>query len=392
MAANRFEIIATRGGARAGLLHTPHGIIETPAFLPVGTKATVKSLVPQMVKEAGAPALLANTYHLFLQPGDQTISEAGGLHTFMGWDGPIMTDSGGFQVFSLGAAYGKNVTKVAHEDIDAVPRSTPTIFDEDIASQHGQLAVIDEEGVTFTSHIDGTLHRFTPERSIEIQHNLGADIIVAFDECTAATATYEYQREAMLRTHRWAHRSLRAHQGNITQAAVQLLMGVVQGGRHEDLRRHSAQSLAQMGFPAFAIGGSYVKADLDTAVGWVCEELPPEAPRHLLGIGEPEDLRAGIEKGIDTFDCVQPTRLARTGVVYGPGGVKLALRHADFARDFVPIDETCTCGTCQHFTRAYLSHLFRAREMLGATLASIHNIHYLTSVVAQIRTQLMSRS
>lgn len=385
-----FEILKTRGRARAGILHTPHGDIETPAFVPVGTKATVKSLTPEMVADAGAQVMLSNTYHLYLQPGDELVKAAGGLHSFSGWQGPMMTDSGGFQVFSLGAAYGKQITKVAKEDIDAVPKEVPAVYDEDLASQHGQLAVVDEEGVTFTSHIDGTLHRFTPERSIEIQHNIGADIIVAFDECTAATATYEYQKEAMLRTHRWADRSLKAHRHNMTQYEKQLLMGVVQGGRYEDLRRHSAKALTQMNFPAFAIGGSYIKEDLDTAVGWVCEELPPEAPRHLLGIGEPEDLISGIAKGVDLFDCVQPTRLGRNATVYGPDGKKLNLLNAKFEKDLAPISEACGCKTCTTYSRAYLAHLFRAKEMLGATLASLHNIWYLQNLVRTERAMILT--
>lgn len=384
----RFEILKTTGRARAGVLHTPHGDIETPAFVPVGTKATVKALTPAQVRDAGAQIVLANTYHLYLQPGDDLVRDAGGLHSFMQWSGPIMTDSGGFQVFSLGAAYGKNVSKVAQEDMDT-ETTAASVYDADVASQHGRLAIIDEEGVSFTSHIDGSFHRFTPERSIEIQHNLGADIIVAFDECTSATADHEYQMEAMHRTHRWADRSMKAHRQNTLMRERQLLMGVVQGGRFEDLRRESARILTGLGFEAFAVGGSYVKQDLDTAVGWVCEELPPEAPRHLLGIGEPEDLLSGIEKGIDLFDCVQPTRLARTGTVYGPGGIKLPLRRAEYVRDFSPIDETCGCSTCAHYTRAYLAHLFRADEMVGATLASIHNIHHLTSLVARRREELL---
>ena len=348
-----------------------------------------------MVKAAGAQIVLSNTYHLYLQPGDELIRDAGGLHGFMNWQGPIMTDSGGFQVFSLGAAYGKNITKVAKEDIEKVERDLAdsgrpnlSVFDEDLASQHGQLAVIDDEGVSFTSHIDGSLHRFTPERSIEIQHNLGADIIVAFDECTAATATYDYQKEAMLRTHAWADRSLKAHRHNIQFSDKQLLMGVVQGGRYEELRRHSAKALTQLGFPAFAIGGSYIKEDLDTAVGWVCEELPPEAPRHLLGIGEPEDLLSGIAKGIDLFDCVAPTRAGRQGTAYTKAG-KISLKAGKYARDLSPIEEGCDCTTCASYSKAYLTHLYKAGEMLAATLTSVHNLHHLISLVAKARRQIL---
>lgn len=386
-----FEIIATdpKSRARAGRLTTPHGVIETPAFVGVGTLATLKGLTPEMVQASGLQLLIANTYHLYLQPGDMLVKEAGGIHKFMNWQKPIMTDSGGFQVFSLGAAFGKNLTKVAREDIEKAAYERGTmVFDPDVVTQHGKLAIIDEEGVTFTSHLDGTLHRFTPERSIEIQHNLGADILFAFDECTAATASHEYQQEAMFRTHRWAERSLKAHRQNLEASKKQMLFGVVQGGRFEDLRRQSAQTLASMNFDGFGIGGSYVKEDLDSAVGWVCEELPDDKPRHLLGIGEPEDLLAGIEKGVDLFDCVQPTRLGRTGMVYSPEG-KLNLLNERFIRDFTPIQDDCQCYTCQNYTRAYLAHLFRAREVLAVTLASLHNVHFLVSLVSNRRQAII---
>ncbi len=386
-----FEIIATVRGskARAGIIRTPHGAIETPAFVAVGTKATVKGVMPAMLRATGVQTLIANTYHLHLQPGSDLVREAGGLHSFMGWGGPLMTDSGGFQVFSLGAAYGRTVSKVAPEDLDLDVQAA-AVYDPDVASQHGRLAIIDDEGVSFTSHLDGSLHRFTPERSVEIQHDLGADIFFAFDECTAAEAGHEYQREAMQRTHRWADRSLRAHRHNFAAGGRQGIFGIVQGGRFEDLRRVSARTLAGMDFDGYGIGGSYQKLDLDTAVGWVTDELPQEKPRHLLGIGEPEDVLRGIEQGVDLFDCVQPTRLARTGTVYGPGGTKLTLTNARYVRDFAPIDEHCTCSTCGSYTRAYLAHLFRAHEMLGATLASIHNLHYLAALVAQERARIVS--
>lgn len=387
----RFDITARKKGnkARAGVLHTPHGDIQTPAFVAVGTKATVKGVTPEMLRGAGVQTLIANTYHLHLQPGSDIVRDAGGLHAFMHWDGPILTDSGGFQVFSLGAAYGKTVSKVSREELDAGTRSA-VVFDDDVASQHGKLAQIDEEGVTFTSHIDGSLHRFTPERSVEIQHALGADIFFAFDECTAAEASHEYQGEAMNRTHTWAERSLRAHRQNIEAGKRQGIFGIVQGGRFEDLRRESARVLADMDFDGYGIGGSYHKLDLDTAVGWVTDELPEDKPRHLLGIGEPEDIIAGVEQGIDLFDCVQPTRLARTGMVYGPGGKKMQLTNETYARDLTPIDARCACTTCTYYTRAYLAHLFRAHEMLGATLASVHNLFFLTSLVAEQRNKIIN--
>lgn len=376
--------------ARAGVVTTPHGSFETPCFVVVGTKATVKSVTSEMLKEAGAAIALANTYHLYLQPGDDVVRAAGGVGKFMHWDGPTMTDSGGFQVFSLGAAYGHAVSKVSREELDA-DTVTPSVYDADIATQHGKLAIIDDEGVSFTSHIDGSLHRFTPERSIEIQHNLGADIIVAFDECTGATASYDYQKEAMHRTHRWAERSLYAHKQNIDAANKQALFGVVQGGRYEDLRRESARFLADKNFDGFGIGGSYIKEDLDTAVGWVCEELPDDKPRHLLGIGEPQDLINGIAKGVDMFDCVIPTRYGRTGTVFTREG-KISLRKEQYARNFSAIDDGCECYTCKNYTRAYLAHLFRADEMLGATLASVHNLYFLISLVRNAREAILDGS
>jgi queuine tRNA-ribosyltransferase len=389
MAGISFDIIkkAKSGKGRAGILHTPHGDINTPAFVAVGTKATVKGVTVPQLKEVGLQTIIANTYHLHLQPTSDIIERAGGLHSWMGWDGPLLTDSGGFQVFSLGAGFNKTISKVTREELQADVH-TASVYDPDVASEHGKLAQIDEEGVTFTSHIDGSLHRFTPERSVEIQHQLGADMFFAFDECTGAEADYGYQKEAMERTHEWAQRSLRAHRQNIEAGQKQGIFGVVQGGRHEDLRRESARTLARMNFDGYGIGGSYHKVDLDTAVGWVTDELPDDKPRHLLGIGEPEDMVLGIQKGVDLFDCVQPTRLARTGTVYGEGGVKMSLMRPKYTDDFSPIDVTCKCPVCETYSRAYLSHLFRAKEMLGAVLASIHNIYFLVHVVEREREKL----
>lgn len=371
-------------GGRAGVISTPHGEIETPAFVTVGTKGTVKALTPEEVKASGAQAVLANTYHLYLNPGDEVVRDSGGLHQFMNWHGPTMTDSGGFQVFSLGAAFGEHVSKLAKQDeIDGL-----AVYDEHLASQHGRLAIIDEEGVSFTSHIDGTLHRFTPERSVEIQHNIGADIMFAFDECTSPLADFEYQKKALARTHRWAERSLKAHRTNLDVQQKQALFGIVQGGRHEDLRRESAQTIGAMNFDGYGIGGSYIKEDIDTAVGWVCEELPPEKPRHLLGIGEPEDLIGAIEKGVDLFDCVLPTRLGRNGMLYTRRG-KINVLNNKYVRDFSKPDASCACYTCANYTLGYLSHLFRAREMLGATLASIHNLHFIIHFVDELRQSII---
>lgn len=367
---------------RAGEIVTPHGVIKTPAFVTVGTKATVKALTPEQVKDLGAQVVLANTYHLYLEPGDEIVRSAGGLHTFMNWRGPTMTDSGGFQVFSLGAAFNAKVgklSKVAQGDI-VVPEEIDT---EDTA---GRLAKIDEDGVTFKSYKDGSEHRFTPERSIAIQHNIGADMIFVFDECTSPAAPYEYQRGAMERTHRWAKRCLDFHiQAKASEA--QGLFGIVQGGRHRDLREESAQILGAMDFAGYGIGGSFDKDDMDTAVGWVNAILPKEKPRHLLGIGEPLDLFGAVENGCDLFDCVAPTRMGRNGSLHTREG-RINIKNARFARDFTPIDSACDCYTCKNYTRAYLSHLFRSDEMLAATLASIHNLRFIVSLVERMRASI----
>jgi len=372
------------GLGRAGILTTPHGDIQTPAFVTVGTKATVKSLTPEQVGDLGAQVVLANTYHLYLEPGDDIVHEAGGFGKFMNWHGPTMTDSGGFQVFSLGAAFGSKVGKLSK-----VTQGEVILPDEvDAGDQAGKLAKIDEDGVTFKSYKDGSEHRFTPERSMEIQHNLGADMIFAFDECTSPAAPYAYQREAMERTHRWAQRSLDAHKANKEAAGKQGLLGVVQGGRHRDLREESARILGAMDFDGYGIGGSFDKDDMDAAVGWVCAILPEDKPRHLLGIGEPIDLFGAVENGCDLFDCVAPTRTARNGTLHTRDG-KINILNAKFVRDFTPIDSECDCSTCKNYTRAYLAHLFRSNEMLAATLASIHNLRFLIALVEKMRTAIL---
>ncbi|MEA2112657.1 MAG: tRNA guanosine(34) transglycosylase Tgt [Patescibacteria group bacterium] len=362
---------------RAGVLNTPHGVIKTPAFVTVGTKATVKALTPEQIKELGAQVVLANTYHLYLQPGDELVKQAGGLHKFMNWNGPTMTDSGGFQVFSLGEAFGGSVTKIAQKTDDKAPKTKKPPVDK--------LMDIDEEGVNFRSHIDGSKHRFTPEKSIEIQHNIGADIIFAFDECTSPQASYEYQKEALDRTHRWAERSLSQHKQ--LGAEKQSLFGIVQGGRFEDLRKESAQTISQMDFDGFGIGGSFDKEDMYTAVGWVNQILPKEKPRHLLGIGEPEDLFGGIQNGVDLFDCVSPTRIGRNGALHTEDG-RININNSKFQNDFNPIDKNCQCYVCKNYSRAYLSHLFRSKEMLAGTLASIHNLYFITTLVDRIRQSI----
>lgn len=397
-----FEIVKKKKGtlSRAGVIHTLHGDIETPAFVVVGTKGTVKSVKPEDMRDyVGNQVALANTYHLFLQPGHEVIKEAGGLHTFSNWKLPTITDSGGFQVFSLGAAFGKGVTKFTKNEITVQTDLRPNVFSKELAKSHGKLCVIDEEGVTFTSHLDGSMHRFTAERSIEIQHAIGADIMIVFDECTSPTATYEYQKEAMNRTHRWAKRSIMAHKQNYDALKKQGLFGVVQGGRHLDLRKESAKILSDMDFEGFGIGGSFSKEDLGDSLKVVNEILPEGKPRHLLGIGEPDDIIAGVAQGCDTFDCVAPTRIARTGSVYvhtskefsshKSGIVRINLLNTKYQRDFSKVDEGCNCYVCLNYTKAYLAHLFRSQEMLGAHLASLHNLYVVVHFTKKLRESIL---
>lgn len=377
--------------ARVGIIHTPHGDIKTPAFITVGTKATVKALLPEDVKEiVGAQAVLANTYHLYLQPGSELVKKHGGFAKMMGWTSaegkpfPTFTDSGGFQVFSLGQALGHGVSKIAtNEEISAREAK-----EED--KRHDKMAKIDDDGVTFRSVIDGSEHRFTPEKSMQIQHDLGADIFFVFDECTSPLAPYEYQQKAIARTHAWAERSLNEHKRlGVSEATgeMQALFGVVQGGAYEDLRRQSAQTLGAMDFDGYGIGGSFTKEDIGTAVRWVCEELPEGKPRHLLGIGEPMDILLGIENGIDTFDCVTPTRIARNGALLTYDG-RINLNNAQYKDDMSRVSEDETWYT-HKYTKAYLAHLFRADEMTAATIASIHNIQFLTKLVSDAREALV---
>lgn len=369
---------------RAGIVETAHGVIETPTFVAVGTKATVKALTMEQVKSLGAQVVMGNTYHLYLQPGDEIVKNAGGLHKFSNWQGPMMTDSGGFQVFSLGAAYGTGLSKLLKKaEQNKVPLLLPETFDDNLDKP--KIATIDPNGVTFKSHITGDTHYITPEKSINIQHNLGADIIFAFDECTSPIEPISYQRDALERTHRWAKTSLDYHR---SKDKHQALFGIVQGGQFESLRKESAEKIGAMDFDGFGIGGSYTKEYMDTAVLWVNEILPEEKPRHLLGIGEPEDLFMGVENGVDLFDCVAPTRMGRSGALYTARG-KINITNAQFVEDFSPIDEGCECYTCQNYTRAYLSHLFRAKEMLAATLASIHNLYFIINLVKQMRRGIL---
>lgn len=370
---------------RVGIIHTPHGDIQTPAFIVVGTKATVKALTVEQIESLSAQAVLANTYHLYLQPGSELVKKHGGFAKMMHWNGPTFTDSGGFQVFSLGAAFGSGVSKIAtQQDItDAVEQETKE-------GTHESLAKIDDNGVTFKSVIDGSTHRFTPEISMQIQHDLGADIFFVFDECTSPLASYQYQKEALARTHAWAKRCLDEHArlgASVATGEQQALFAVVQGGAHEDLRRESARTLGAMDFDGYGIGGSFTKEDIGTAVRWVNEELPEHKPRHLLGIGEPIDLFLGIENGVDTFDCVAPTRIARNGALYTQDG-RINLFNAKFVDDMSMFTDDQT-SPVYGYTKSYLAHLFRSHEMLAATLASMHNLHFIVTLVKNIRQAML---
>jgi queuine tRNA-ribosyltransferase len=370
---------------RSGLITTPHGEIKTPAFIPVGTKATVKSALPDSIAELGAQAVLANAYHLYLQPGPETLDAAGGLGKFMNWRKPTFTDSGGFQVMSLGVGF-KKVIDMNGDSLNS---------DDLIAEKRERLAHVDDDGVTFKSHLDGSMHRFSPEVSMQVQHQIGADIIFAFDELTTLHNTRKYQEESLERTRLWALRCLDEHQRLTKERAhrpYQALFGVLQGAQYEDLRRKAAKDLGAMessgiSFDGFGIGGALDKSKLGTIVGWVSSELPEDKPRHLLGIGEPADLFAGVENGADTFDCVAPTREARTSAVYSPTG-RFNVSGGSYRKDFNPIDSECSCYTCKNYTRAYLNHLFRAKEILGPTLATIHNVHFIVNLVERMRVAI----
>ena len=382
--------VGTKGQplGRTGTISTPHGEIQTPAFIPVGTKATVKSLLPATVTELGGQAVLANAYHLFLQPGSDIVDEAGGLGKFMNWQGPTFTDSGGFQVMSLGVGFKKVISMAEHD------HATTDV----IAKTKERLAHVDEDGVTFKSFINGDKHRFTPEVSMQIQHQLGADIMFAFDELTTLLDSRAYQEDSVLRTARWAVRCLDEHAVQTAERShrpYQALFGVVQGAQYEDLRRQAARGLGEMHgatateqqFDGFGIGGAIEKRELGTIVGWVSEELPESKPRHLLGISEPDDLFAAVAAGVDTFDCVAPSRQARGGSMYGPNG-RINAKAGTQRRRFEPLDAECDCYTCENYTAAYLHHLFKAKEMLASTLATIHNERYIVRLVDRIRASM----
>ena len=370
---------------RTGEIFTPHGKIQTPAFIPVGTKATVKSVLPESMDQLGSQALLANAYHLYLQPGPDILDEAGGLARFMNWNGPTFTDSGGFQVLSLGVGF-KKVIAMDEETFRS---------DEVIADHKERLAHVDDDGVTFKSHLDGSMHRFTPEVSMQVQHQLGADIMFAFDECTTLHNTRKYQEKSLERTRLWAKRCLVEH-GRLTDARshrpYQALFGVLQGAQYEHLRRKAAQDLSGLSedgisFDGFGLGGALDKANLGTIVSWMTSELPVNKPRHLLGIGEPDDLFVGVENGADTFDCVAPSRQARTSAVFTQDG-RVNISNAKYRRQFSPIDDGCDCYTCTHYSAAYLHHLFASKEMLASTLATIHNERFIVRLVDQMRERI----
>jgi queuine tRNA-ribosyltransferase len=343
----------TDGRARAGVVHTPHGDIETPVFMPVGTQATVKGVPPRDLLDLGSQIILSNTYHLYLRPGDDLVARRGGLHHFMNWPKPILTDSGGFQVFSL-----------------------------------SEMRKIDDEGVTFKSHLDGSMHRFTPEKSIKIQENLGADIIMCFDEC-ATPNDREYSEIAMNRTHAWARRSRETH-----TRVDQALFGIVQGGIFRDLREQSARVITELDFPGNAIGGLAVgetKTDMFNVLGWMDDALPAHKPRYLMGVGEPTDLIRATAHGVDMADCVLPTRLARHGAAFTHDG-RINMRNKTFAEDERPIDSACTCYTCTTFTRAYIRHLLHVGEMLGLYLMSLHNLHFLLQLMREVRQAIIAQN
>ncbi|MDX2163219.1 MAG: tRNA guanosine(34) transglycosylase Tgt [bacterium] len=346
-----FEVLKTQGSARAGVIHTPHGDIPTPVFAPVGTLATVKAVPPRDLREVGATLVLSNTYHLYLRPGDELVSDMGGLHRFMRWDHPILTDSGGFQVFSL-----------------------------------AQINKIDDEGVTFRSHIDGSKHRLTPEKSIQIQENLGADIIMCFDQCPTPNDRAVVE-QAVERTSRWAARCRAAHPDD----SVQAIFGIQQGGIYEDQRAKSSEFLTALDFPGYAVGGLAVgesKPEMYSTLDFCVPMLPAHKPRYLMGVGAPDDLVHGVMRGIDVFDCVMPTRIARHGAVFTPTGT-INMRNLVHARDENPIDPACDCTCCQQFSRAYLRHLVKAEELLGHYLLSVHNIRFLIRHMQAMRTAIM---
>ena len=380
-----FEVLAKEGTARAGRLATPHGVIETPSFVAVATQATVKAVSVQDLREIGNQAIITNAYHLHLQPGEDLIERMGGLHQFMGWEGPLMTDSGGFQIFSLGAGKEHGVGKIAPifpEESDRGRHFSP--------KKGKRFVNIDEDGVEFISHLDGSPHRFTPERVIEIERKLGADMILVLDECTSPLHDFHYTKAAMERTHRWALRALAEFQR--TSDNRQALLGIVQGGAYRDLRRESASFIADQPFDGLAIGGSLgrSKEEMHMVLEWTIPLLPQDKPRHLLGIGDIADVFEVVKRGIDLFDCAAATRMARTGTLFARKAERhrIHILNAQFKDDPRAIDEGCNCNTCSNYTRAYLRHLFAAKELSGIRLATIHNLYFIESLMRQIRAAI----
>nr|WP_330360324.1 tRNA guanosine(34) transglycosylase Tgt [Alkaliphilus oremlandii] len=346
----RYELIKTckQSGARLGRLHTPHGVIETPIFMPVGTQATVKAMTPEELKDMNAQIILSNTYHLYLRPGHKLIEKAGGLHKFMNWDRPILTDSGGFQVFSL-----------------------------------GPLRKIREEGVEFRSHLDGSKHFISPEIAVEIQNSLGSDIMMAFDECAPYPADYDYVKNSLERTTRWAKRCKDAHKNTDQQA----LFGIIQGGMYKDLRKQSAEEIIGLDFPGYSVGGLSVGEPKDImydVLEYTTPLMPKDKPRYLMGVGSPDDLIEGVIRGIDMFDCVLPSRIGRNGTAMTSRG-KVVIKNASHTESFEPLDTECGCYTCKNYSKAYLRHLFKANEILGLRLLTNHNLHFLLNLMEEVR-------
>lgn len=376
----RFQIHHRLSGAlaRTGTITTPHGTILTPAFIPVATRAAMRGITVEQLADVGAQAALVNAYHLYLRPGHEIIDQAGGIQKFMNWDKPTFSDSGGFQVMSLGVGFKKVVDMKGH-------------VDDKQLSKKDKLAWIDNDGVKFKSHLDGSLHRFTPELSMQIQHGIGADITFAFDELTTLFHDYYYQVESLeQRTHPWAERSLAEHRRlnkERSHRPPQALFGVIQGADYEDLRRRSAKFLGSLNFDGYGLGGALRKENIGEIVRWMCEELPEDRPRHMLGISEPDDIFACIENGADTFDCVSPARVARNGALYTTNG-RVNITRAEFARDFKSFDSLCDCYMCQNYSSAYIHHLFKVDEMLGKTLATIHNERFIVRLVDSIRESI----
>ncbi len=391
-----FEIVHKdrNSRARTGIITTPHGRIETPVFVPVGTLATVKSITPKDLEEMGAQIILGNTYHLYLRPGAEKVKRFGGLAKFMGWKGPTITDSGGFQAFSLGYGLEHSIGKIAKMFPD---EETDQKEQKKSVSIKTKLAVVDDDGVTFHSHIDNSKHRFTPELSIELQEKIGADIMLAFDECTSPLSSYEYTKEALKRTHNWAMQSFEAHRTN------QALFGIIQGGEYRDLREESAKFISGIPFEGYAIGGSLGKSknDMHNIIDWTVSELDgldENKPRHLLGVGGVDDIFECVERGIDMFDCVGPTRMARSGMLLispDSGGCsenkwRIRIQNSEFSDDENPIDKNCDCYACQTFSRGYLKHLFVNRELLAYRLASYHNLYFMINLFGRIRKSIIN--